>query len=358
MVRWTMASPNSKATLDLSQVSAEVAEQIASALQDGLAKLFLYQREGVYSLRRSLAEAALSQALSEKEEALEAQVQAFMGEGLYRLITQQPRPAGFTEWSEFNRDYRRSVARYSTPAMQKVRRWLSDNGYRSYRDYVRDRAYTNSVVSGEAEAVLRRMRAGTRAPRYDRSGFERREGIPLTGTYTLPGRYRGAKADLLATLQDAQRQTRFARHKELLQDRIQRLRRGSTDLLRKPYGYQSGAFAERFRDLPVSLRLHIAAPNQSRRVQVRTTAKRLSAADALSRAQGAGGLGLREASNLLSPALRLEWSAPTRLPRSMQALLYGRWSRFSTPAFPLFNQSYAAAALQAALRKVFGQEDL
>lgn len=353
-----MASPNSKATLDLSQVSAEVAEQIASALQDGLAKLFLYQREGVYSLRRSLAEAALSQALSKKEEALEAQVQAFMGEGLYRLITQQPRPAGFTEWSEFSREYRRNVARYTTTSMQKVRRWLSDNGYRSYRDYLRDRAYTNSAISGEAEAVLRRMRAGTRAPRYDRNGFARRAGIPLTGTYTLPGRYRGAKADLMAALEDAQEQTRFTRHKELLRDRIQRLRRGSTDLLRKPYGYQSGAFAERFRDLPVTLKLHLGPANQSRKVQVRATAKRLTAADALSRAQGAGGLGLDQASALVSPSLQLEWGAPTRLPQSMQALLYGRWSRFSTPAFPLFNQSYAAAALQAALRQVFGQEEL
>jgi hypothetical protein len=353
-----MASPNSKATLDLSQVSAEVTEQITSALQDGLTKLFLYQRSGVYSLRRSLAEAALTQSLSRKEQALEAQVQAFMGEGLYRLITQQPRPAGFTEWSEFSRDYRRSVARYSTPAMLKVRRWLSDNGYRSYRDYLRDRAYTNFATSGEAEAVLRRMRAGTRAPRYDRRGFERREGIPLTGTYTLPGRYRGAKADLMAALEDAQRQTRFARHKELLQDRIQRLRRGSNDLLRKPYGYQSGAFAERFRDLPVSLKLSLGPANQSRKVQVRATAKRLTAADALSRAQGAGGLGLNEASGLVSSALQLEWNAPARLPQSMQALLYGRGSRFNSPAFPLFNQSYAAAALQAALRQVFGQEEL
>lgn len=351
-----MASPGSSQVLDTSALAAGVAEELTYALQDGLVKLFMYQRGGVYSVKRSLSEAALTQALQQRQEALEAQVQAYMGEGLYRLITQQPRPAGFAEWSEFSGEYRRKVVRPAAPYMRKVRQWLTANGYRSYRDYQRDRAYTNQLTGGEAEAVLRRLRRGTRSPRYDKNGFRPREGTPLTGTYTLPGDYRGAKGDLVTALERQRKVTRYARHKELLQDRLNRLRRSSGELLSKPYGFQSGAFAERFRDLPVSLTLRLGASNQGLRAQVRATARRLTAANAARQAQGEGGIGLSEARNLVTPSMKLAWGPPKRLPASMDALLHGRWSRFATPAFPLYDQGYAAAALRAALRKVFGGE--
>lgn len=317
-----MASRNSRSvrhTVDLSALSAEVAERVTGSLQEGLAKLFMYQHKGQFSVRRQMAQEILYGALVKHEEDLADRVQHLMGMGLYRLITQKGRPAGFkaNRWRTFEQEYE-GIASFKSPSMRKSRAWLTRRGFRSYREYQREGTQVGKQAS--------------RRKRRDQQ-------------------MAAAKAALMRALERQARQSKDPAQRTALRKRARRIQHRSGHLMGKPYGVQSGAFARSFLGMPVELKVRLGHRNTPNRVALKALSKKVSAADSVRRAAGEGGLSLSETARMVVPGVEITWDRPMRTHVSMRALLLSPRRRFrmQQDRFPLWDQNYALAALESAL---------